>query len=164
MNSNEKLYLSEFSRHIKPFGFKKSGKIFWKNEGDIKVLINFQKSQWGASFYINIGFYFESLSSLDKKVPKDYDWHFCSRIDSLIEMQKTSLDKLSYFDIPDAKIVVYVEELFDYFKKDIIPLIENIGNYSYLKSNFYETGKFEGFIIQNIKSSDLLKFIQSKST
>ena len=160
---NESLFLAEFYNHIKLFGFKKTGKTFWKNKNDIKFLINFQKSQWDTLFYINIGFYFESLKPLEKKVPKDYEWHFCNRINSLIEMPKVSLEKLTNYNLPEEKIVISVNELFSYFKNDIIPLMDKIGNYSYLKNNFSDSATFKGFIIQNLKSSDFLNFFQKKS-
>ncbi len=85
---------------LKQHGFKKSGATWRKESGEGIRVLNLQGSQWGPSFYINLGVYFRALGDDDK--PTEYHCHvrtrLCElvpdrdRLNSLLDFGQTVLD------------------------------------------------------------------------
>jgi meiotically up-regulated gene 157 (Mug157) protein len=59
---------------------KQSG-TWYRNTNDVIQAMNLQKSQYGPSYYVNVGWWLRSLG--DVKFPKDHQWHIGIRLESL---------------------------------------------------------------------------------
>jgi hypothetical protein len=59
---------------------KQSG-TWYRNTDDVIQAMNLQKSQYGPSYYVNLGWWLRSLG--DAKFPKDHQWHIGIRLESL---------------------------------------------------------------------------------
>lgn len=74
---------------MKDKGFRKSGANFWRDDSNVIVVLNIQKSQWNdtweASFYVNLGVYWkafhrEQSTEFKSKFPREYDCTAFSRV------------------------------------------------------------------------------------
>ena len=67
---------------LKQHGFKKAGAT-WRKLGDKAIgVLNLQGSQFGPSFYINLGVYFRALGDRDQ--PAEVDCHVRTRLTNLV--------------------------------------------------------------------------------
>jgi hypothetical protein len=67
---------------LKASGFRKDAATWRKSyEASIGV-VNLQGSQWGPSFFVNLGVYFRALGS--KAEPLEYDCHVRTRLEELV--------------------------------------------------------------------------------
>src|SRR5262245_24413729 len=73
-------------------GFKKAGPTWRKWTPDATAVLNIQGSQWGPSFYVNLGVLFRALDNRDK--PCEYHCHVRTRLDSLVPDVARLLDVL----------------------------------------------------------------------
>jgi hypothetical protein len=67
---------------LKQAGFEKSGATWRKTNDDVVSVLNLQGSQWGPSFYVNLGVYFRALG--DREAPCEADCHIRTRLDDLV--------------------------------------------------------------------------------
>ncbi|MCA9096658.1 MAG: DUF4304 domain-containing protein, partial [Planctomycetaceae bacterium] len=63
---------------LKLHGFKKKGSTWHRAAGGFIQVFNVQGSQWGKSFYLNLGIYIKALG--DKTTPTEYECHIQSRV------------------------------------------------------------------------------------
>jgi|SRR6266511_5276601 len=69
----------------------------WYRTGDwVTQAINLQKSQYGPSYYINIGWWLRALGG--DKFPKDHQWHIGIRLESLVPNQEEEVEALLDLD------------------------------------------------------------------
>ncbi|MBE7466314.1 MAG: DUF4304 domain-containing protein [Planctomycetes bacterium] len=78
-------------------GFKKSGATWRKEAVDAIGVLNLQGSQWGPSFYINLGVYFRALGDHDQ--PSEYHCHVRTRLSELVP-DRERLNTLLNFERP----------------------------------------------------------------
>jgi hypothetical protein len=91
---------------LKLRGFKKSGAT-WRNESSNAVgVLNLQGSQWGRSFYVNLGVYFTALGN--EKAPCEYHCHVRTRLTELVP-DRERLNELLDFDKPIQENVRFQE-------------------------------------------------------
>ncbi len=93
--------------HIAPFlkkqGFKKQNLNFYKKEGDVIFMFNFQKNTYNSvdyvSFFINCGIYSQEVSrTIGKPVlpnPKEYECLYNARIDQISGSNNKDFELLS---------------------------------------------------------------------
>lgn len=73
----------QISEELHPIAFKKQGKT-WRHDADECVcLLNLQKSQWGAQFYINLGVFVRRLEPQVAN-PKEHQCHLRVRLTDLV--------------------------------------------------------------------------------
>jgi hypothetical protein len=77
-----KHYQTAFAPTLKAAGFTKRGANWHRRVDGAVQVINLQGSQWGASFYLNLGVYFEALG--DQARPPESACHLRSRCDQLV--------------------------------------------------------------------------------
>lgn len=71
----------EFDTFGKGAGMLKKSGTWYRTSDDVIQAMNLQKSQYGPSYYINIGWWLRSLG--DAKFPTDNQWHIGTRLESL---------------------------------------------------------------------------------
>lgn len=90
---NKKLQLA-LAPALKTRGFTKERATWRKpNAGSICVL-NLQGSQWGPSFYVNLGVYFRALGT--KNSPTEYHCHLRARLTDLVSERERVNDLLDF--------------------------------------------------------------------
>src|SRR5262245_38923985 len=82
---------------LKQRGFKKSGATWRKWSAEAIGVLNLQGSQWGPSFYINLGVYFRALGDRDQ--PTECHCHIRTRLGALVPDWRR-LDALLDFEQP----------------------------------------------------------------
>ena|SRR5688572_12935410 len=81
-SENNKWLQRALATALKQHGFKKLGAT-WRNDlGPTIGVINLQGSQWGPSFYINLGVYFRALGH--RHQPAEVDCHIRTRLHELV--------------------------------------------------------------------------------
>ncbi|HXQ35760.1 MAG TPA: DUF4304 domain-containing protein [Anaerolineales bacterium] len=71
------------SKELLPLGFKKQGKTWYHDVDECISLLNLQKSEWGAQFYLNLGVF---VKQLDPRIstPKEHQCHLRLRLSDLV--------------------------------------------------------------------------------
>lgn len=81
-SENSKRLQRALAPALKQRGFKKSGATWRKGSDDAIGVLNLQGSQWGPSFYLNLGVYFRALGDSDQ--PAEYHCHVRTRLTDLV--------------------------------------------------------------------------------
>ena len=96
-SENSKRLQQALAPALKERGFKKSGAT-WRKVSDEGIgVLNLQGSQWGPSFYINLGVYFRALGDRDQ--PTEYHCHVRTRLTELVP-DRERLNALLDFEKP----------------------------------------------------------------
>jgi hypothetical protein len=117
---------------------KKSGS--WYSSGDEVISVtNLQKSQYGASYYINQAFWLRQLD--DERYPKEHKSHIRLRLGSLLQVDSARLDQLLNLEYPlsDAD---RVDELTSLLNRQLLPVIERGTSIAGLRS-LLDEGAFQ---------------------
>jgi hypothetical protein len=99
-SENNRLLQRVLAPALKRQGFKKSGATWWKDNGATIAVLNLQGSQWGPSFYINLGIYFRALGTLER--PTESRCHIRARLEGLLpdRKERERMIELLDFDRP----------------------------------------------------------------
>jgi len=99
---------------------KKSGAWYGHGEEVIAVL-DLQKSQYGAQYYLNQAFWLRELG--DERYPKEWKCHVRERVGSLLPAHAALLERLLDLEheIPDEE---RFDELVSLLREELLPLIE----------------------------------------
>jgi hypothetical protein len=81
-SENNKMLQQALAPALKRLGFKKSGATWRKGCSNAIVVLNIQGSQWGPTFYINLGIYFRELGELIE--PNECVCHVRTRLTELV--------------------------------------------------------------------------------
>ena len=99
-SAHNKLMQQALKLALKREGFKKFGATWRKRYSGAIGVLNIQGSQWGPSFYVNLGIYFAALGS--KTNPLEYDCHLRCRLHQLVPDRARFVDLLNFeSSIPD---------------------------------------------------------------
>jgi hypothetical protein len=85
-----------FDAFGKRAGMQKQSGTWYRSADDVTQAMNLQKSQYGPSYYINVGWWLRALG--DVKFPKDNQWHIGIRLDSLAANRAEELKVLLDLD------------------------------------------------------------------
>jgi len=96
-SENNKWLQQALAPALKQRGFKKSGATWRRGSGDAIEVLNLQGSQWGPSFYVNLGVYFRALGDRDQ--PTEYQCHVRTRLDEIVP-DRARLHALLDFEHP----------------------------------------------------------------
>jgi len=91
---NNKRLQAALSTSLKADGFRKSGATWRKHFVESIGVLNIQGSQWGPSFYINLGVYFRPLGK--SEAPNEYDCHIRCRLDDLVPNRHRLVEILDF--------------------------------------------------------------------
>lgn len=75
-------FATQLAPDLKMRGYKKSGPTWRRKKDDTIQVLNLQKSQWGDSFYVNIGLYLIALG--EEEQPTEYRCHVRCRAERLM--------------------------------------------------------------------------------
>ena len=98
-SDNNKRLQQVLASTLKGCGFRKDGATWRKRYAESIGVINLQGSQWGPSFYVNVGIYFTGIGENDK--PLEYQCHVRARLDGLVR-DRNRLAQLLDFERPIA--------------------------------------------------------------
>jgi Domain of unknown function (DUF4304) len=121
---NNKLLQKALAIGLKASGFRKVGATWRKRFAEAVGVINLQGSQWGPSFYINLGVHFTEIGEKDE--PLEYHCHIRSRLEELVS-DPAALMKLLDFEKPLA-IDVLSGELNAIVMGTAVPWLERVSN------------------------------------
>jgi hypothetical protein len=79
-SANSKILQQALAPGLKAAGFKKTSATWHRYHPAHIAVINLQGSQWGPSFYLNLGVYFVDLG--DKPRPSEPECHIRSRLEA----------------------------------------------------------------------------------
>jgi hypothetical protein len=68
---------------LKPLGFKKMRATWRRSSAETVLVLNVQKSDFGATLYVNLGVYLRQLGA--ETTPPEYRCHIRTRLDGLCE-------------------------------------------------------------------------------
>ena len=106
-SENSKKLQTILASVMKPLGFKKEGATWRKRNANSISVINLQGSQWGPSFYMNLGIYFLTVG--DNEKPPEYHCHLRTRLTELVP-DRQRLDDVLDLEKPIA-LTIRFEEL-----------------------------------------------------
>ena len=93
-SENNRLIQSALSPALKADGFKKSAATWRRANSETICVFNIQGSQWGPSFYLNLGVYFRSLG--DNEQPAEYHCHLRVRLEELVSDRSRLIQLLNF--------------------------------------------------------------------
>jgi hypothetical protein len=81
-SENGKRLQQALASTLKLRGFKKAGATWRRESSEAISVLNLQGSQWGPSFYINLGVYFRALG--ERNQPAEHHCHIRIRLSELV--------------------------------------------------------------------------------
>jgi hypothetical protein len=81
-SENSKQLQQALAPALKQHGFQKSGATWRKVNDEVVTVLDIQGSQWGPSFYINLGAYLRELG--DRARPAERHCHLRTRLTALV--------------------------------------------------------------------------------
>ncbi len=96
-----------FTRLLKPEGFKRDGRNWRRDLPELILVVNLQRSRWGANFYLNIGVFVKAIHGepwdiRDRSRPRSEESHYRIRLEDLFADQQI---------VPPNKISAAVERM-----------------------------------------------------
>lgn len=91
----------DFAREL---GFKKKSGTWYRRQPETIALLQLQKSQWGAQYYVNVALWLLPLGESDH--PKEHQAHVRTRLTKLVtEEEATELERLLDLEaeVPDRE-------------------------------------------------------------
>lgn len=85
-----------FDAFGKSAGMVKHSGSWYRTGGEVIPVVNLQKSQYGPSYYINVGFWLQAVE--EAKFPPDRLCHILIRLDSLLADREEDVKALLDFD------------------------------------------------------------------
>jgi len=164
MENNKKTVLDKLDDLLKPNGFKRNGNTwYFRGKNDVLILINFQKSVYSSSFYLNFGVYFEKLAGIKTKPPAVYDWQFAMIYDTLMlflnpKIEKDSIPSTIPLNVPEDQIKQNLIIISSNIETYILPFLQKLTDYEFLLNNFPQNFPANIFWTQNYKREDLRQF------
>lgn len=99
---------------------KQSG-TWYRNTNDVIQAMNLQKSQYGPSYYVNVGWWLRSLG--DVKFPKDHQWHIGIRLESLAANRAEEVKALMDLESGISEIE-RGRQLHELFESELRPVLD----------------------------------------
>jgi hypothetical protein len=104
---------------LRAAGYKKKGLSWYLDGKEVLIVVNFQRSNWGPLYYINVGFCIKALS--EDSFPKYYHCHLCYRIEAFFPKQRDLILKACDLELSNSEMLV---ELSDFFSNQMIPFLK----------------------------------------
>ncbi len=113
-------------------GLEKRARTWYRRSPDVLSILNLQKSQWGAQYYVNVAFWFTALGA--EALPKEREAHVRTRLDTLLR-QTDPAELRAFLDL-DAPIseTDRVAGLLRLLEGELAPLFEKFTSVAAFKS------------------------------
>jgi Domain of unknown function (DUF4304) len=120
-----------FDRFGQEAGFEKKSGSWYRRGDEVISISNLQKSQFGAQYFFNQGFWLRQLD--DEPFPKSNVAHIAARIEDLLPEVEERVGELLdlEFEMPEEQ---RVDELVGLLNEHLLPLIERGGSIAGLRS------------------------------
>ncbi len=145
--------------HLKPLGYRKSGNAFYLHNVDTIAVIEFQKSRFSESFYVNMGVWIAELCPNRIKNPKGYDCHVFKRLDF---PENISPNQAVNLDILNAKL--NIAALLGYLEVEVSLSLQELANFSFFSEKFDRLVCQTGIVIQKVTRNELREFLLRKES
>lgn len=113
-------------------GLEKRARTWYRRSPDVVSILNLQKSQWGAQYYVNVAFWFTALGT--EEFPKEREAHVRTRLDTLLG-QADAAELRAFLDL-DAPIreTDRMAGLLRVLEGELAPLFEKLSSVAAFKS------------------------------
>jgi len=96
-----------FAQSLRPEGFRRDGRNWRRDLPELILVVNLQRSRWGANFYVNIGVFVNAIRDepwdiRDRTKPRAEESHYRIRLEDLFADQPI---------VPPNKISAAVERM-----------------------------------------------------
>jgi hypothetical protein len=120
-----------FDRFGQEAGFEKRSGSWYRHGEEVISISNLQKSQYGAQYYVNQGFWLRQLA--DVRYPKSNEAHIATRLEDLMLDAEEEIGMLLDLEreLPDQQ---RIDELNALLNQRLLPLIERGGSIAGLRS------------------------------
>lgn len=109
-SENNKRLQRALAPTLKTRGFRKSAATWRKDVGDAIAVVSLQGSQYGPSFYLNLGVYFYAVG--DRTDPLEYHCHIRTRLSKLVPDEQRLVELLDFEQpVPDHIRFAELEKL-----------------------------------------------------
>ncbi|MEW4923141.1 DUF4304 domain-containing protein [Algibacter sp. 2305UL17-15] len=116
------------------YKFVKTKKTWIKQNDDIIVVCQYQKSKFSNNFFINLGIYFKYGNNSRKKSVLAEECHLTSRYSRIFEDFSADNIKDDIFKNP-KELSDELKQTTDKIKEGLLPLLENMLDINYFKNN-----------------------------
>ncbi|MFN8360982.1 MAG: DUF4304 domain-containing protein [Candidatus Kapaibacterium sp.] len=139
--SNHELAQSLLTEFFLSEGFRKNGRHWYKKFNDTFLVFQYQRSMYGAKFYINCGIYYNKIKPIVKGFPKLFDCHVDAQdyvfIGNIREPRSTPeelgiMSTMFRADGDDNTIKKNILSLTEILRQEVIPFMEKYTDIPYL--------------------------------
>ena len=143
--SNHELAQSLLTEFFLSEGFRKNGKHWYKKFNDTFLVFQYQRSMYGAKFFLNCGIYYNKIKPVVKGFPKLNDCHVNAQNYSLIYNIRNPnftpeerrilgdvFDPMFRVDGEDSTINKNIHSLIVILQQEVIPFLEKHTDIPYL--------------------------------
>jgi Domain of unknown function (DUF4304) len=120
-----------FGQFGRKAGLERKGSVWFRRSDTVVAVVGLQKSQYGRSYYVNVGFWLRELG--DNRFPKEERCHIRVRLGGLATDQRERINELLNLDyeLPET---VRVSELVALLNDVLLPAIERGANIDGLRA------------------------------
>jgi hypothetical protein len=140
-----------FGGTLKVVGFARKGHSWFKNGGDSTVVLNLQKSDFDAKYYVNLGVWLKALGHV--AFPSENECHIQARLTSVFPEHSEMIDRACQL-AGDANEVA---ELLAFLTEEFAPFCDDCLTIDGLQAMF-SNGKFKKALIMK-PATDLLTVV-----
>lgn len=121
MMANRNPVQDALARFATELGLASHSKRWYYQHGrEVTSVLDLQKSQYGLSYYVNLGFWIDKLGK--KQLPKPEDTHVHVRLETLLHDERERIGRLLDLETP-IDDVTRVNELVEMFRQQLQPLL-----------------------------------------
>ena len=156
----KKEILKFYKNHFLEFGYKKSGEYFIKDTGSSILTFKYTGSRFMDGFHLDIyvTMKFEDLPLKD--VIKDESWLFETRYERIIRNKVPDPTHLLELEGGNENLHFHLNKSWDNIKFIIIPELEKLGTFDYLRANYPDNFDHQTWWLVGISKMKLIELLQ----
>ena len=101
-------------------GMTKHSGSWYRSTSDLVTVVNLQKSQYGSSYYLNVGWWLQALGTV--KFPKENELHVRTRLEALVPDRTAEIAGLLNLERPVAD---RTDRLRDMLHAELLPILNS---------------------------------------
>jgi len=118
---------------LKAQGFKKKRTTWYREAKEVLQVVNLQKSEWGALFYLNFAFVPEGMSVEGMPMPAWYKCPIHIRLDSAYPDKEKQIESLLKYEDVAMSDEQRTEEIEGMFREMVLPFMDRLQTVDDLK-------------------------------
>lgn len=143
--SKEQPLVAQMNKALEPLGFIRKGRTFYRSSATVTQLVDFQKSNWSADYYVNVGLFFRAADPSTER-PRPVDCHIRLRVEDLGS------------DIPATFTESQSEALSEATSRYLVPFLEVASTPAGIRK-LYEQGRFRSALLAAAAHEQMSKAI-----